>query len=364
MHESKAWRGQPIIISERQERGFWTKVDKSGPPHPELKTPCWLWRGGVTSDGYGSVSLTLPGVFTSTGRMMVRTTPAHRVAWRLVHGDWPAEFAPNGKRAILLHGCDIRNCVNVVDHIRIGTNAENAAEMVAHGRCMRNHDHWLNAEGENNGAAKLTEAQVAQIKGELAVAYRSESTGRVLRGVQSRLAEHFKVTPTLIYYIATDKIWDHVAAIIPEKSILPVRLNKNLANAKLSEESAREIRQLSAKGMTGRQLAAKFSVCPSTITNVLSGKYWPDTGGPVEWDPTNPLRVDGRNHKGENHPSSKLTDEIVREMRKRCDAGEPKLNLVKEYAAKMAVADKVIYEVLANKTWRHVVTAPVAFDLE
>jgi hypothetical protein len=53
---------------------------------------------------------------------------AHRVAFRLMHGRWPA---PNA-----LHGCDRPLCCNVVnpEHVHEGTAKQNTEEMFARGR--------------------------------------------------------------------------------------------------------------------------------------------------------------------------------------------------------------------------------------
>jgi len=32
---------------------LWSKVNKNGPVHPALGTPCWPWTGGTVVRGYG-----------------------------------------------------------------------------------------------------------------------------------------------------------------------------------------------------------------------------------------------------------------------------------------------------------------------
>lgn len=46
------------------------------------------------------------------------------------------------------------------------------------------------------------------------------------------------------------------------------------ANAKLSEEQVKAIRQLAAKGLSERKLAARFAVSRSTITHIKKGIVW------------------------------------------------------------------------------------------
>jgi hypothetical protein len=63
---------------------------------------CWLWRG--QRDSYGHH----------------RGRPAHRASWELHHG-------PIAEGLVILHGCDVKGCVNPA-HLRPGTTQENAAD--------------------------------------------------------------------------------------------------------------------------------------------------------------------------------------------------------------------------------------------
>lgn len=65
---------------------------------------CWLWRG--IRDMYGQYN----------------GQPAHRASWELHHG-------PIADGLVILHGCDVRGCVNP-GHLRPGTLRENAADRV------------------------------------------------------------------------------------------------------------------------------------------------------------------------------------------------------------------------------------------
>lgn len=105
----------PEALAER----FWRRVNKNGPMHPVLLSMCWLWTGAVFQrSNYGSV--------TSNGIQK----SAHRAAWEFCRGP-----IPNG--LFVLHRCDTRLCVNVDEHLRLGTHQDNMDDARAKGRLFR-----------------------------------------------------------------------------------------------------------------------------------------------------------------------------------------------------------------------------------
>lgn len=142
---------------------FWSKVVRG--------SACWEWTGARTRRGYGK--------FGEGGRSG-RTVEAHRMAWRLTHGDIPDGMC-------VCHRCDNPLCVNP-DHLFLGTHLDNMRDMRAKDRGAR---------GERHGSAKLTAHDVWQIKRIYATGCRSEY----------KLAKQFGVYPSHIHSIVSGSKW-------------------------------------------------------------------------------------------------------------------------------------------------------------
>ena len=120
-----------------------------------------------TGNGYGAM------------RYDGRQDGAHRIAWRVSHGDIPGDMC-------VCHECDNPLCCNPA-HLFLGTPADNRAD------CVRKMRH---ATRESNGRSKLTQRQVAVIRRNLAA------------GVAKRkLARIYGVSDTLIRMIDRGTIW-------------------------------------------------------------------------------------------------------------------------------------------------------------
>lgn len=130
-----------------------------------------LWTGS-TRAGYARI--------TATGGKR-KSLLGHRVAWELANGPIPDGL-------LVCHKCDVKICVNV-EHLFLGTTAENAADMVSKGRSLR---------GETNHNSKLTESDVKAIK--------ANKDGLI----PGRLAEMFGVSRRLIRMILAKEAWRHV----------------------------------------------------------------------------------------------------------------------------------------------------------
>lgn len=93
-------------LDDKTVSRFWAKVNRDGPVHPTLGTPCWLWTRS-TRRGYGR----------ARAPRGVGTEAAHRIAWMMLVGPIPEGLE-------LDHLCRVRACVNPA-HLEPVTHAEN-----------------------------------------------------------------------------------------------------------------------------------------------------------------------------------------------------------------------------------------------
>lgn len=133
---------------------FWSKVDVLDPED------CWTWRAVKSKFGYG----------------LFRNKKAHRIAYTLLNGPIPDGL-------FCLHKCDNPSCCNP-HHIFLGTIAQNNRDAADKGRKPK---------GESHPKAKLTDAQVAEIRS-------SSETG-------ASLARRFGVSKSTVSGIRTYTHW-------------------------------------------------------------------------------------------------------------------------------------------------------------
>ncbi len=157
-------KGSPLKRRTKDiEDRFWSKVDK-GPD-------CWEWTAACYPCGYGILGV---------GRRDEGTIAAHRLSWKLEHGEIPIGLC-------VLHACDNRRCVRP-SHLFLGTKKDNAQDAIQKGR--------LN-QGEDSRHAKLKNADVRAIKKD--------------NRVHAVIAQDYNVTRQAIDFIKNGRTWKHIA---------------------------------------------------------------------------------------------------------------------------------------------------------
>lgn len=141
---------------------FWSRVSKT--------ETCWIWLGPKHRQGYGRV-----------GFKGNRAAYAHRVSYELTHGPIPTGM-------FVLHGCDNPPCVRP-DHLRLGTQKENAADMHSRGRANR-------PLGSRATHSRLTETQARRAK------YGQEKL--------APLSRELGVSYQALYEIRNGRTWRHI----------------------------------------------------------------------------------------------------------------------------------------------------------
>ena len=165
------WQEEPQSALDAINR-FHAKVSRG--------SGCWFWTGAKTRGGYGQI--------------VIDGTPkrAHRIAFELANDKAP-------KTLCVCHTCDNPACVNP-NHLFLGTNAENSADMVEKGR--QSHGEARSERfrgvfrGEKNTQAKLSLENVASIRRRLLTKER-----------QQDIAAAYGVSHQLISLIKRGKAW-------------------------------------------------------------------------------------------------------------------------------------------------------------
>jgi len=146
------------------EERFWENVQKT--------ETCWLWTGAPNKQGYGQLYVNGKGMY------------AHRLSYQIRHGSIPEGLD-------ILHTCDRPGCVRP-DHLRAGTHQDNMKDRDEKGRGNA-------PKGVDKGNAKLTEAQVKEIR----KAYKFGST-------QVALSQKYAISQVQVSNIINQKSWKHV----------------------------------------------------------------------------------------------------------------------------------------------------------
>jgi hypothetical protein len=161
--------GDPTKVLQKQHHGL--TLEERLELYTKKTDGCWLWIGYRDPNGYG--------------RLHLKGTPqlAHRLAYAVRYGS-----IPDDRQAC--HKCDNPQCVNP-EHIFLGSQADNNHDKIRKGRARQGH-----ALGEEHGIAKLTEAQVREIRSN---GKSDPENGRL-----------FGVSSATVFAIRHRKTWRHI----------------------------------------------------------------------------------------------------------------------------------------------------------
>ncbi len=162
-------------LRKSREAALWGMIDRRGDDE------CWPWLSSVTPFGHGTFS---------HRTQKPKTLRAHRVVWELTHGPIP-------KGLFVCHHCDNPPCCNP-KHLFLGTAKDNSMDAASKGRFWQQRDPARALASARTHKAKLTLAQVAEIK------------GRPSTRNGPALAREFSVSHQTIYYIRSGKRWRDV----------------------------------------------------------------------------------------------------------------------------------------------------------
>lgn len=188
-----------------------------------LETPCIVTRGPLDTEGYG---LKLTDERRKDGRRKYRKL--HR--W-VVEQSIGRQLGPD---EVVMHRCDNPPCYRL-DHLVIGTPAENNADRTRKGRTHR-HATWTGPHliGQDHARAKLTDEQVFAIR-------RLIANGGI---TQRDIAERFGVSPALITRIKQGRLWTHITIDGHEADALSAQAYREVVDIIRKYESSIDVLSL------------------------------------------------------------------------------------------------------------------------
>ena len=169
---------------------FWEMVGRCS-HGPDCHACCWLWHGGTSKGGYGSLTIsTLPP----------KVVRANRFCWLVTHG-----LIPEGMS--VLHNCpagDDPRCVNP-HHLWIGTQRENIADAQQKQRLSTGDKHYTRTHPERMARgvafpnARLNDEQVLDIRYLYAKGMRQKLLGTI-----------YEVSFQTISRVVRGDLWTHL----------------------------------------------------------------------------------------------------------------------------------------------------------
>lgn len=183
---------------------------------------------------------------------------AHRLAWTDAHGPIPPGM-------LVCHRCDNPPCANV-EHLFLGTAADNAADCKSKGRT---------ATGAANGTITRPDRVVrgvrkpmAKLTDESVVALRLDAAAGM---TLEELGEKYQVSSQTAGKALSGRTWRHVGG--PIRPPRPTH-GENARQAILTDAKVIQLRADYAAGAGGNAVAAKYGVSRGTVYAIVRGRRW------------------------------------------------------------------------------------------
>ena len=320
-----------------------------------------IWTGKLKGD-YGAIN------------WRHKDFPAHVLSWIIFNN---VHEVP--ENMVVRHKCKEKRCV-APDHLEIGTREQNAQDKIRDGTLLC---------GENHPNATITEETAIQIR---------ESKGQ---GTQKERAERFSVSKVIVSNIDQGRCWnepgqgpkidrkplspptpEQITQWLPEIESRCTKIPVDSDDPILETTDDPRIRDhwiwnlakdhggypcinlksLNCGSNRAHRVALMSYQCRLLDKNEVA-RHLCDKG--QRRDCCNPLHLVAGTHtqngqdriehgifgKGETHPNAKLTENDVREIRRRYESGETQISLASEYK----VSQSTIRDVMHRRSWKHVI---------
>lgn len=198
------------------------------------ETGCWELARRIAVDGYGQIKL---------DRKTVKT---HRVIYSSLIGEIPDGF-------VVRHKCDNRKCNNPA-HLEAGTYQDNSSDMVERDRQRK---------GETHQTAKLSDADALEIV-------------RLVEGgaTHQTIAGRFGISSGYVSEVARGLKRKHLGAVADYSPTANKRRGSSSNFAKINEASVLEIRGMLANGAKQKEIAEKFGIDQTLVSQIKLRKIW------------------------------------------------------------------------------------------
>ncbi len=234
-------------LTDKVKARFWAKVQKAGPDE------CWLWKGGIVRKGYGRFAWI-------DGRNYV----AHRISLLLSGQQMPKP------EAMGCHKCHNTSCVNP-NHLYWGSAKENTHDAMEARRFR-----WLGEpdqvakylearpRGQNHRSAKITDAQVQEIRKAAAAGER-----------YCIIAKRFGCSPSLISKILVGKLRQPASHCrgLPTARSGPRRGERH-PMVVLKQADVLAIRSAYRGGANQYDIAKQYGIAQSHVSQIVRGVIW------------------------------------------------------------------------------------------